>query len=435
MHRPMLTLVLTLAGAAGLGAQEPALPAADNARPILVRAARYLDVDKGVYVSPAVILVDSGRIAGINPKKVSPDYPVVDLGNLTLLPGLIDLHTHLTFQNSPTWATDAATLTAADLTVLGVANGRKTLLAGFTTVRDVGSHGFADIALARGFAAGGLVGPRVVASGHAIGITGGHCDITGFAPGVLEGRPESGVADGAEQTIRAVRYQLKHGARVIKICATAGVFSFESSFGAQQMTADELRAVVDEASRHGIPVAAHAHGPEGMIAASKAGVRSIEHGSLLTDEAVRALKQQGTWYIPNLYLLDATDTLTLPPAIRAKFRTVREGVIRSFGMALKGGLKIAFGTDAGVYPHGANAREFSVRVKRGMRPIEAIRGATTYAADVLGLSDRGVIGYGKFADLVGVAGDPLQDVTTLEDVQWIMKDGTVYKGPTPASTP
>jgi imidazolonepropionase-like amidohydrolase len=358
----------------------------------------------------------------------------VDLGNLTLLPGLIDLHTHLTFQNGPSWATDPVTQTAADLAVMGVVNGRKTLMAGFTTVRDVGSHDFADVALARGFATGAIPGPRVIPSGHAVGITGGHCDVTGFAPGVLEQTPEGGVADGVDAAVRAVRYQLKHGARVIKVCATAGVFSFEGSVGAQQMTAEELRAVVEEAARHGVKVAAHAHGPEGMIVAAKAGVTSIEHGSLLTDEAVRVLKQQGTWYIPNLYLPDATDTLALPPAIRAKFRTVRQGLFQSFGMALKGGLKIAFGTDAGVFPHGENARELAARVKRGMRPIEAIRGATTYAADVLGVSDRGVVGYGKFADLIGVAGDPLQDVTTLEDVTWVMKDGIVYKGPA-ATTP
>lgn len=434
MIRPTLALVLAVAGTSRLAAQQPATGVTDNSRPVLVRAARYLDVDKGVYVTPAVILVDSGRIAGINPKKVSPDYPVVDLGNLTLMPGLIDLHTHLTFESGPDWATEPVTRTAADRAMNGVINGRKTLLAGFTTVRDVGSSGFADVALARGIASGGIPGPRMVPAGHAIGITGGHCDVTGFAPGVLELAPEAGVADGAAAAVRAVRYQVKHGAKVIKVCATAGVFSFEGSVGAQQMTSEELRAVVEEAARHGLKVAAHAHGPEGMIAASKAGVTSIEHGSLLTDEAVRTLKQQGTWYIPNLYLLDATDTLAMPPAIRAKFRTVRQGLFQSFGMALKGGLKIAFGTDAGVYPHGENAREFAVRVKRGMRPIEAIRGATTHAADVLGMSDRGVIAYGKFADLIAVAGDPMQDVATLEDVNWVMKDGIVYKGPV-ATTP
>jgi imidazolonepropionase-like amidohydrolase len=195
------------------------------------------------------------------------------------------------------------------------------------------------------------------------------------------------------------------------------------------MSAEELRAVVEEATRHGLRVAAHAHGPEGIIAAAKAGVTSIEHGSLLSDDAVRVLKQQGTWYVPNVYLAEALDTTTMPPAIRAKARTVRLGIGQSFAMALKGGLKIGFGTDAGVYPHGLNAREFGARTRRGMRPIEAIRGATSHAADVLGVSDRGVIGYGKLADLIGVAGDPLQDVTTLEDVKWVMKDGTVYKGP------
>jgi imidazolonepropionase-like amidohydrolase len=429
-----LALAIALAAAAGLPAQQPTTAASDNSRPLLVRAARYLDVEKGVYVSPAVILVDSGRIAGINPKKVSPDYPVVDLGDLTLLPGHIDLHVHLTGSDGPNWATDPVTKSAADGALLGVVNGRKTLLAGFTTVRDVGAYDLANVALARGFAAGELAGPRVVPSGNALGITGGHCDVTGFAPGVRELTPMDGIADGPDQFVRAARYQIKHGAKVIKVCATAGVFSFEGSVGAQQMSAEELRAVVEEATRHGLRVAAHAHGPEGIIAAAKAGVTSIEHGSLLTDEAVRVLKQQGTWYVPNVYLAEALDTTTMPPAIRAKARTVRLGIGQRFAMALKGGLRIGFGTDAGVYPHGLNGREFGARTRRGMRPLEAIRGATSHAADVLGVSDRGVIGYGKLADLIGVAGDPLQDVTTLEDVKWVMKDGTVYKGPG-ATTP
>jgi len=426
MRRPIAAaLLLVVTGFHPVIAQQPGQ---DNARPIVVRAARYLDVDKGVYVSPAVILVDSGRIVGINPKKVSPDYPVVDLGTMTLLPGLIDLHTHLTSDNSPTWASDPVTLTAADMAVTGVLNGRRTLLAGFTTVRDVGAMDFADIAVARRFDRGDLPGPRMIASGNALGITGGHCDVTGFAPGIMERGPEGGVADGPAEFVRGVRYQIKHGARVIKVCATAGVFSFEGSVGAQQMSAEELRAVVEEAARHGIRVAAHAHGPEGIIAASKAGVVSIEHGSLLTDEAVRVLKAQGTWYIPNAYLGEAIDTTMMPPEIRAKTRTVRQGIAQSMTMAMKAGLRIAFGTDAGVYPHGLNAREFGARVRRGMRPLEAIRGATTYAADVLGVSDRGVIAYGKFADLVAVAGDPLQEVTTLEDVKWVMKGGVVHKG-------
>lgn len=436
MRRPTIAVALlfALTGFRPSAAQQPAPTPRDNARPIVVRAARYLDVDKGVYMSPAVILVDSGRIVGINPKKVSAEYPVVDLGTMTLLPGLIDLHTHLASNPGPDWNNAYVTRTPAEWAVAGVINGRKTLLAGFTTVRDVGSLDFADIAVARGFEDGELPGPRVVPAGNALGITGGHCDVTGFAPGIQERGPEGGVADGPDQFVRGVRYQIKHGAKVIKVCATAGVFSFEGSVGAQQMSAEELRAVVEEASRHGMRVAAHAHGPEGIIAAAKAGVTSVEHGSLLTDEAVRVLKQQGTWYIPNVYVAEAMDTTDMPPAIRAKARTVRQGLQQSFGMALKGGLKIAFGTDAGVYPHGLNAKEFGARVRKGMRSVEAIRGATTYAADVLGVSDRGVIGYGKYADLIAVTGDPLQDVTTLEDVKWVMKDGVIYKGtglPTP----
>lgn len=397
--------------------------------PVVVRAARYLDLAKGVYVAPAVLLVDSGRITGVNPKAVSPEYRVVDLGARTLLPGLIDLHTHLTSELAPGWETEPVRKSAADAALAASVNARRTLLAGFTTVRDLGGPEFVDVALARASASGNLPAPHVVAAGHAVGITGGHCDQTGFRPGVLELGPESGVADGAEAVLRAVRYQVKHGARVIKLCATAGVLSFEESVGAQQMSTEELAAAVGEARRHDLRVAAHAHGTEGIIAAARAGVTSIEHGSQLTDEAVKVLKQQGTWLLPNLYLVETIDTTVLPPPLRAKMRRTAEAMQRSFALALKGGVRIAFGTDAGVIPHGQNAREFGARVRRGMKPLEAIRGATTYAAEVLGVNDRGSIAYGKLADLVAVEGDPLQDVTVLERIDWVMKAGTIYRGP------
>ena len=296
---------------------------------------------------------------------------------MTLLPGLIDLHTHLTGDlSTPDWVAEPVRGTPASWALRGAKNARITLRAGFTTVRDVGAGGFSDVALMRAIDAGFIPGPRVVPSGHAIGITGGHCDVTGWAPGVAEQGPEGGVADGPESVTRAVRYQIKHGAKVIKLCATAGVLSFEGSVGAQQMDDEEIRAAVREAARHGIPVAAHAHGAEGILAAVRAGVTSIEHGSILTPQVVAAMKQRGTWLVPTLYLREAIRRDLLPPPIRAKMDEVTPLMDQSFRLALRSGVKIAFGTDASVYPHGQNAREFAVRVKLGQTPLEAIRGAT-----------------------------------------------------------
>jgi imidazolonepropionase-like amidohydrolase len=240
-----------------------------------------------------------------------------------------------------------------------------------------------------------------------------------------------------DEVLRAVRYQVKHGASVIKICATAGVLSFEHSLGAQQYSEDELRAAVEEATRQGLRVAAHAHGTEGILAAVRAGVASIDHGSVVDDEAVALMRERGTWLVPNLHLLDAFDADSLPPPLRAKMLAVVPLMRESFQRALEGGVKIAFGTDAAVFPHGDNAKEFAARVRLGMSPLEAIRGATTYAADLLGVDDRGAVEPGKLADLVAVRGDPLRDVTVLERVGFVMKGGAIVKDElsgTPASS-
>lgn len=234
---------------------------------------------------------------------------------------------------------------------------------------------------------------------------------------------------GVDEVVRAVRYQIKHGARAIKVCATAGVLSFDATLGAQQLSDAELQAVVQEASRHGIKVAAHAHGTEGMIAAGKAGVASIEHGSILSDEAIDLMKRRGTYLVPTAYLLTTFKFDNMPPAIAAKARQATPLAQTSHRRAIKSGVKVAFGTDAGVYPHGENARELAVYVGYGMKPADAIRTATVNAADLLGVTDRGVIAEGKLADLIAVRGNPLEDVKVLQQVVWVMRGGAVFKSP------
>jgi imidazolonepropionase-like amidohydrolase len=232
-----------------------------------------------------------------------------------------------------------------------------------------------------------------------------------------------------DECIKAVRYQIKHGAKLIKICATAGVLSFEGPVGAQQFNAEELAAIVAETRRHGLKVAAHAHGTEGILAAVRAGVASIEHGSMLDDETIAAMREHGTYLVPTSYLAEAIDFDILPPPIRRKARFVLPLARASLHRAIQAGVKIAFGTDAAVYPHGLNAREFAVYVKSGMRPLAAIRSATIHAADLLGVEDRGRIAVGQLADLVAVTGDPLADVTVLERIDWVIKGGAVFKAP------
>jgi imidazolonepropionase-like amidohydrolase len=410
------------AAALGVPAQEPA-PA--NPPAIRIRAARWLDVVSGELRSPAEVVVTGERIRAVGQDHGEPIDRTLELGDVTLLPGLIDCHTHLLYDLDKDSFTRSVRETAADAALRGARNARLTLRAGFTTVRDVGATGFADIALMRAIDRGFVAGPRMFPAAHSLGITGGHADVTGLAPGILEQTPREGVANGPAEALAAVRYQVKHGAKVIKICATAGVLSFEGPVGAQQFTVEEMRVIVAEAARHGLRVAAHAHGTDGILAAVEAGVASIEHGSMLSDEAIAAMKAHGTWLVPTSYLAEAIDLDVLPEVMRRKARFVLPLARASLRRAVQAGVRIAFGTDAAVIPHGHNAREFAVYVEAGMAPIDAIRTATIHAAELIGVDDRGRIAPGLLADLIAVPGDPLADVTALERVEFVMKGGVV----------
>ena len=418
-----VALLLGLAGS-GLSAQHRmAVGGADG--PAVIRAARMLDVETGELHPNAVIVVEDGVISLVNPVSVPKSAHDMDLGDVTLLPGFIDAHTHLAGQIGEQSFTDAVTRTEAYGAYNAVKFGSVTLRAGFTTVRDFG--GDVTVELGKAVERGDIAAPRVIPSRNALGITGGHCDVTGFAPGIREGGPQEGVADGPWEVVQAVRYQIKHGAMVIKTCATAGVLSMEGPVGAQQYSYDEMKAMVDEAARHGIKVAAHAHGADGILAAVRAGVASIEHGSVLTDEIMDLMIEKGTYLVPTTYLVERIDLEVLPAIVRRKAEEIMPRARASVQSAIERGVPIAFGTDAGVFPHGENAGEFEVYVRMGMSELEALRTATVYAADLLGTADRGRLSEGLLADIIAVAGNPMDDITATRDVRFVMLGGQVIK--------
>ncbi|MCU0292151.1 MAG: amidohydrolase family protein [Thermoanaerobaculaceae bacterium] len=394
---------------------------------VVVKANRMLDVARGQYVQPAVLVVEGDRITAVNPARLPAGARVVDLGAMTLLPGLIDLHTHLSLDTTePDWIHIPVTEPVTESALRGALNAGKTLRAGFTTVREASCYGFTDVALMRAVERGWVEGPRIFAVGYAVGSTGGHADTTGFIPGVLELGPQQGIADGPDEVVKAVRYQAKHGVRAIKLMATAGVASLEASASAPQYSEAEMRALVEEAGRLGLRVMAHAHGAEGILTAVRAGVASIEHGTLIDEEGVRLMKARGTFLVPTVYTWSVPSLPSDPPLIREKTARIAAAAGEHLAAAFRAGVRVGFGTDAGTFPHGQNAREFAAMVKLGLSPVQAIRAATVDAAELLGVDDRGVLAPGKLADLVAVEGDPLADVTCLERVSFVMKGGVVY---------
>jgi imidazolonepropionase-like amidohydrolase len=412
----MLHLVLTLC----VAVQTPIVESVT-----VVRAERMLDVVSGRLVENPTVVVRGRTIESVStgPVDVPDGATVVELGDMTLLPGLMDMHVHLTGAIEGDFVHRVVHEGPADSALRGAANCRKTVLAGFTTVRNLGASDFVDIALGNAVERGDIDGPWIFGAGHSLSITGGHGDETGFRTGLLVGGPEQGIADGVDEAIKAVRAQIKYGAKVIKVVATAGVLSFEDQVGAQQYSDEELVAIVEEAARHELKVAAHAHGTEGIRAAIQAGCASIEHASLLDDETIAMMKEMGTYLVPTTYLAEAIDLDNLPPKLRAKAEYVLPRARESLALAIAAGVPIAYGTDAAVIPHGDNGKEFEVLVRLGMSPLEAVRTATVNAADLLGVDDRGVIEAGRLADLIAVEGNPLEDVTTLERVRWVMHGG------------
>lgn len=426
----VLLLCAILAGVGGAQAPKAAAPAE-----IAIRAGKVLDVRTGNYLSDQIIWIEGDRIKAIGKavdllSQVPAAAKTINLSNSTVLPGLIDCHTHLTY--TPDMAGPAGLhISYPRQSLIGAHNARVTLEAGFTTVRNVGAHGYSDIALRDSIRAAEVPGPRMLASGPALSITGGHGDENFLASQF--NFSSDGVADGVDGVTAKVRENIKYGADVIKFMATGGVLSEGDSPALAQYSPEEMRAIVDTAHGLGRKVAAHAHGALGIKNAVLAGVDSIEHGSYMNEEDIRLMKEHGTYLVPTLYLgdwlMENLSTLGLTPNMIEKAKIVLPIARQNIGTAFKAGVKVAFGTDAAVYPHGLNAREFAVMVKLGLSPLQSIQAATVNAADLLGWTDRvGTLEAGKFADIIAVNGDPLADPHVLENVRFVMKGGDVIKG-------
>ena len=398
---------------------------------IAIRAGRLIDGRGGAPVANAVILIEGERVTAVGPRLSIPhDARVIDLGAATVMPGFIDCHTHVTSQPA-NYYEDLFRKTPIDVAVTAHLYAKRTLDAGFTTIRDVGAGEFIDVALRNAIDRGDVPGPRMQVATLTIGSTGGHGDITGFSP-YLKFGSFSGIADGVDEIRKLVRFEIKNGADLIKMLASAGVLSEEESVGAPQFSQEEMNAVVEEASMWGKKVAAHAHGAEAIKRAIRAGVASVEHASLIDDEGLRLAKERGTYLVMDIYnddyILAEYKRLGYPEKILEKERKVGRTQRESFKRAAQAGVKLAYGTDAGVYPHGWNGKQFAKMVEWGLTPMQAIQTATVNAATLLGWSDRvGEVTPGHYADLVAVTGDPLKDISELERVKFVMKGGVVQK--------
>jgi imidazolonepropionase-like amidohydrolase len=426
-----ISLCLVLVGAAlstAANAQREANPAAKRT---LVRAGHVLDVKTGKLADAQTIVVVGDTIQSIGPTasvSAAAGDTVVDLGGMTVMPGLIDVHTHITM-NTDFDPYRELTNTDAKEAINGVVNARTTLMAGFTSVRNVGASGYTDVDLRDAINAGQVAGPHMLVSGPAMGITGGHCD-DNLLP-VSYHQVGDGVADGIAAVQQKVRQNIKYGADLIKICATGGVLSKGDDPQASQYTLEEMQAIVADAHRLGRKVAAHAHGAQGILWATEAGVDSIEHGSYINDAAIAEMKKRGTYLVPTLYLEDwIVEKGNLPAFYHQKMVDVSAVAKQNIKRAMQAGVKIALGTDAAVYPHGLNAHELDVYVDQmGMTPLAALQSATVNAADLMGWTAKtGTLEPGKWADIIAVEKNPIDDVRVLQDVKFVMKGGVVYKG-------
>lgn len=412
----------------------------------VLKAARLFDGKSNALVKPGVVVVTDSKIVAAGASAAVPSgAETIDLGDATLLPGFIDAHTHLTMNYREDYARAALDYLQKPIPEMALdasVNARVTLMAGVTTVRDVGSHDYLDAGLRNAINRGVVPGPRMLVAVHAIGATGGHCDETGYRAGVFgkETGPEEGVINGADQARQAVRLAHKYGATIIKTCATGGVLSLADAVDTPQLTQEELNAIVDEAHALKLKTAAHAHGAEGAKRAIRAGIDSIEHGSFLDDEALNLMKQRGTYYVPTLMAAQGLSEqmakgVAIPPPILVKANAAIAAIHQTFQKALNMGIKIGLGTDAAVYPHGRNTEEFHQMVDLGMKPIDALKASTSADADLLGLADKiGTLEPGKLADVVAVPGDPVENIRATEHVFFVMKEGVIYKNDRGAGT-
>lgn len=400
-----------------------------HAESTYIVADSLIDPLKGKVIRNPVVEIQDDRIVAVTSGGAVPDNAeVINLGSATILPGLADLHTHLTFNPSDI-GYNGLGISTTDEAVRGVVNARKTLMAGFTIARNLGAAGYADVSVRDAIANGSIPGPRLQVSGVSIGSTGGHCDNNKLP--VEYGVSKAGVADGPWAVREKVRENRKYGADVIKFCATGGTTSKGTNPGVRQYTFEEMQAIVDEAHTLGMPVAAHAHGTEGILFAIRAGVDSIEHTSLIDDEGFELARKNGTFlsinaYTP-IYMMAKGEEMGMLPESVEKARQLADKRLENYRKAIKKGAKIVYGSDSATYPHGDNAKQFSVYVDLGMSPMQAIQSATTVAAESLGtVGDTGAVAAGYFADIIAVEGDPLEDISVLEDVVFVMKGGQVY---------